>query len=168
MAFSCHDLIEIRPSEFGRGLFAKRSIPANTIICAVTGTELNFADTLRLGERESHAIQIDRDKYILCDPPFLFSNHSCEPNCAVSSDLNYYTISDIEKDEELLWDYSTSMMERHWQMKCACGSVNCRQVIKDFDTLPQMVQQHYINIDIVMPFIQRFYSNGDSSYFSRA
>ena len=168
MAFLYADLIEIRPSKFGRGVFAKTNIPAHTIICPVTGPELNFSDTILLGDRESHSLQIDIDKYILCDPPFLFSNHSCNPNCAVSGELNFYTLKDIKADEELLWDYSTSMLERHWQMPCACGSADCRKLVRDFDLIPVNLQQQYINMNIVLPFILKNNRYQQDEYVSRA
>jgi len=147
------NFIEIRPSKFGNGLFSLGAIPAGTIVCPISGTPLNFKQTLALGERESHCIQVDTDYYILCDPPFLYSNHSCKPNCAINSDLQLYTLEDLPKNTELLWDYSTSMYERSWTMRCRCGNKNCRQVIKDFDLLPEALQQQYLKMNIVLSFI---------------
>ncbi len=153
MSSSEEDLFEIRSCRFGKGLFALRKIPANTVVCKITGQEFFFFDTLKLGERESHAMQIDVDKYILCDSPFLYSNHSCEPNCAVNENVEFYTLTEVEKDQELLWDYSTSMLERHWTMRCACDAKNCRKLITDFDLLPPSIQQNYIRKKLVLPFI---------------
>lgn len=153
MAFLQKDLVEIRACRLGRGLFAMKDIPANTVICTIGGPLLSFAETIALGERESHALQIEKDSYILCDPPFLYSNHSCDPNCAISPDLLYYTLYDVAEGEELVWDYSTSMLERHWQMKFACGTGCCRGMITDFYLLPETVQQKYINMNMALPFI---------------
>lgn len=80
-------LIEIRPSRFGNGLFSLVDIPAGTITCAVAGVQLSFEETLMLGTKEGHCIQIEIDRYILCDPLLLYSNHSCEPNCGINSEL---------------------------------------------------------------------------------
>lgn len=146
-------LLDIRNSKFGKGLFATKCIAANTIVCTVTGTPLTFHQTIELQERESHCLQIEHDQYILCDPPFLYSNHSCEPNCALNAKLQLYTLHDIEKDEELVWDYSTSMLERHWTMQCACGAASCRKIITDFDLLPEYLQATYLQRGIVLPFI---------------
>ena len=147
------NLIEIRPSQFGNGLFSLNDITAGTTICPITGIVLNFKQTLTLGERESHCIQVEIDRYILCDPPFLYSNHSCKPNCAINDHLQLYTLYDIPKNAELLWDYSTSMYERSWTMSCNCGNKNCRKVIRDFDLLPEGLQQRYLKMNIVLPFI---------------
>src|SRR5215213_4720535 len=102
-------LLAIRKSKFGKGLFTTRNITANTLLCAVTGPLLRFHETIKLNERESHCLQIEQDQYILCDPPFLYSNHSCEPNCGLNAQLQLFALRDLKKGEELFWDYSTSM-----------------------------------------------------------
>ena len=146
-------MISIQESKFGKGLYAAVDIPKNTIVTRVTGAPMNFAQTLELNERESHTLQIGPDQYILCDPPFLYSNHSCEPNCGLTPELEVRTLRDIKQGEELLWDYSTSMLERHWTMPCNCGSRNCRRLVTDFDLLPEQLQNKYIRLNIVLPFI---------------
>lgn len=146
-------MINIQQSKFGKGLFASVDIPKNTVITRVTGRPMNFADTVALKEKESHTLQTGIDQYILCDPPFLYSNHSCEPNCGLTPNLELKTLRNIRQGEELLWDYSTSMLERHWTMKCNCGSAGCRGLITDFDLLPEQLQQKYIRLNIVLPFI---------------
>jgi uncharacterized protein len=149
-------IIEIRQSRFGKGLFAKKDIAPETIVCKVTGKELNFQQTLLLAEKESHSLQIDFDKYILCDPPFLYSNHSCNPNCGVTRNLELFALKKLNKGEELCWDYSTSMLERHWTMKCFCGEKNCRHVVTDFDLLPKNLQNKYLELNIAFSFIAHF------------
>lgn len=147
--------LAIRNSKFGKGLFAKKDIPANTVICTVTGPELSFDESIGLGERESHSLQIDKDKYILCQPPFLYSNHSCEPNSGLNANFELVSLRKIKAGEEIFWDYSTSMLERHWTMNCLCGAKNCRKTVTDFDLLPEEVQADYLNKKIVLPFIMQ-------------
>jgi hypothetical protein len=150
---SQENLIDIRASVFGLGVFAAQKIAPGIPVCSITGKQISFKETLLLGERESHAIQIGIDKYILCEPPFLFSNHSCQPNCGINSHLELFTLREIEQGEELFWDYSTSMLEQHWTMDCACANSNCRKIITDFDLLPSQLQQQYIKMNIVLPYI---------------
>ncbi|HEU0064786.1 MAG TPA: SET domain-containing protein [Flavisolibacter sp.] len=150
------NLMEVKNSRFGLGLFAKQFIPAGTILCKITGKELSFEDTVHLSEKESYTLQIDFDKYIYCEPPFLYSNHSCNPNCAVNSSVELFALKNIKANQELFWDYSTSMLERHWTLKCACGEKNCRKIITDFDLLPQKLQSKYLQLNIVFPFIVHF------------
>lgn len=150
------DSIEIRESRFGKGLFAKNDIDEGTILCKATGKELNFEETILLVEKESHTLQIDFHKYILCDAPFLYSNHSCNPNCGVNQNFELFALKKIRAGEELFWDYSTSMLERHWTMPCACGEKNCRKIVNDFDFLPKDLQEKYLELNIVLPFIVHF------------
>jgi uncharacterized protein len=145
--------LAIRKSKFGKGLFVTQNLTPGTILCTVTGPLLNFEQTLTLQERESHCLQIEQDQYILCDPPFLYSNHSCEPNCGLNARLQLVALRDLYGGEELFWDYSTSMLERHWTMACKCGSVHCRKLITDFDLLPENLQAKYLQQEIVLPFI---------------
>ena len=150
------ELVEIRDSKFGKGLFAKKKISAGSVVCSIPFHKaLDFKATVELNE-ESHALQIDFDKYILCEPPFLYSNHSCNPNCGINGNFEMVALKNIKAGEELFWDYSTSMLERHWTMRCACGEKNCRKIITDFDLLPQKLQMKYLDQQIVFPFIAHF------------
>jgi len=90
-------LVEIKRSKFGRGLFAKKNIAAGTVICKISGPPLNFNDTVELKEKESHTLQVDVDKYIYCNIPFLFSNHSCNPNCGINEYMEMLTLYEINK-----------------------------------------------------------------------
>jgi hypothetical protein len=59
-------------------------------------------------------------------------------------------------------------MERHWQMQCNCGAATCRKIIKDFDLLPVSLQQEYIHMNIVLPFVLLNSSYQQDEYESRA
>lgn len=145
--------IEVSNSKFGKGLFASGKITSHMPLCSIKGRYISFKETLLLGEHESHSIQVGNDDYILCEPPFLYTNHSCNPNCGINNRLELISLKDIDAGEELFWDYSTSMLERHWTMKCKCGSLNCRKRITDFDLLPLTLQDEYLKLNIVLPFI---------------
>jgi uncharacterized protein len=148
-------IIEIRRTKFGKGVFATGHIPKGTILFSVDPgwKRLHFRDTTKLGDRESHALQIGIDEYILLEPPVLCVNHSCNPNCGFNDQLQLVTIKNIFPAEELFWDYSTSMFEQSWVMKCSCGSSLCRNEVKDFDSLPHELQQKYLKMNIVLSFI---------------
>jgi len=150
-----NQLTEIRPTKFGKGVFAIAPIQKGTNLFTVEHTwlHLKFDDTKRLGRKESYALQIGIDDYILLRPPVLCLNHSCDPNCGFNSQLQLRTVKNIKPGEELFWDYSTSMFEHSWSMKCNCGTALCRKEIKDFDLLPHELQDKYLKMNIVLPFI---------------
>jgi uncharacterized protein len=145
--------VRIEKSRFGKGLFADETILSKSVILCFTGEFVTFQDTLQMGESECYPVQIDDNKYIDLGEPAKFINHSCTPNCGLNERLELIAITTIKHGEELFWDYSTSMLERGWKMQCGCGEPHCRQVIQDFDFLPNSIQEKYIAINIVQPYI---------------
>ncbi|RPJ09772.1 MAG: SET domain-containing protein-lysine N-methyltransferase [Spirochaetaceae bacterium] len=147
--------VSVDTSKFGKGLFSKRPFRPGDVIFTFTGKKINFLDTIRLGEIESYPIQIEKDLYLHPDEPYCFINHSCDPNCGINDNLELVAIKNIQTGEELFFDYSTSMLERHWEMDCLCNTSKCRKVIKDFDFLPHETRIKYISLNIVQPFIKQ-------------
>ncbi len=146
----------IKPAKFGRGLFAAEPIPAGTVIGIATGPTINFATACKKNIRECDTLQIGPDRYLDLPDPLRLTNHSCSPNCGLRN-LEFITLRDLAPGEEILWDYSTSMDEHYWTMTCLCGSPTCRGVIEDFRLLPPTLQQHYLALGIVLPFIAEQY-----------
>ncbi len=145
--------INVKNSETGKGVFAAETIPAGTVLFKIEGKHLSFEETLALEENESYCLQVGLKKYIAMHYPVFLINHSCNPNCGINEWLEFFTLREIQKKEELRWDYSTSMLERHWVMECRCGEKNCRKVVRDFDLLPTDTQKKYLDFGIVLPFI---------------
>ena len=139
----------------GKGLFTTIDLPKNSGLFKITGRPITFEQTLKLGSKECYSLQIGIDKYIIPHYPFCFSNHSCNPNCGITRNMEFVTLRNILKGEELYGDYSTSMLERHWEMICECGAKDCRHIIRDFDLLPFNLQEKYIDLKIVLPFITK-------------
>ena len=55
-------------------------------------------------------------------------NHSCNPNCEVLDDnkkLWIFAMSNIEKNEELTYDYGFSFDKDYKQYVCKCGAKDC-------------------------------------------
>lgn len=144
---------KIEEGKFGKKVVATRSIKTGETICSFTGVAIDYQKTLTLGNKESFAFQTGANLYILLDEPGRYFNHSCDPNCGVTPDKKLIALQDIMPNEELCWDYSTSMLEHHWTMECKCGTKLCRKVIRDFDTLPLCIQQKYIRLNVVQGFI---------------
>jgi len=143
----------VKNSETGKGVFAAAIIPAGTVLFKIEGKHLSFEETVALEENESYCLQVDLKEYIAMHYPEFLINHSCNPNCGINARLELFSLREIQKDEELRWDYSTSMLERHWIMECRCGEKNCREVVRDFDLLPEETQKKYLEQGIVLPFI---------------
>lgn len=146
-------MIRIDNTDKGKAIRSTRKIPKGTVISIFTGKPIDYKETLELDEKESFALQQGSDSYLLLDEPYCYYNHSCEPNCGLNMQLELFALTDIADGTELRYDYSTTMLERHWTMPCSCGAPSCRKIIKDFDTLPAELQERYIRLGIVQRFI---------------
>jgi hypothetical protein len=85
----------------------------------------------------------------------VFVNHSCAPNTGIRNDWDLVALRDIPQGEEIRYDYSTSLDEKSFTMRCRCGAPGCRQVVTDFAELPAAVQDYYLCRRLVMSFIVR-------------
>src|ERR1035437_2450050 len=151
-------MVTVLQSKFGKGLFAIHDIKSGTRILKITGQVISKSEALSLGNLECYPLQIALDKYIapfpLSNNLWGFANHSCDPNCGIKEDKYLIAIRDIKAGEELLYDYSTTMLEKHWTMPCYCGSPACRTIVGDFDLLPIDIQQKYYKLGVILQFIK--------------
>jgi hypothetical protein len=82
-------------------------------------------------------------------------NHSCEPNTGLvfsEGALDLVAIRPIAEGEELSWDYSTTLLNDNWSMRCACGTPKCRGIVGDFLSLPAPTREAYREKGIVAPY----------------
>ena len=145
----------ITDSPLGFAAFALRDIRKGELICTFSGRPLTYEESIAKGKDESFSLQVSEKSYIFLDAPGKYINHSCEPNCGIFAGLTLIAVKDITANQQITYDYSTTMMERHWEMPCSCGSRNCRGLVTDFDLLPAHLQASYIRMGIVQPFILR-------------
>ena len=117
----------------GLGVFATAPIPRGTLVITHRGIERE----LTFVPEDMRAMQIGPGLW-LCqdvdnDSPDNYLNHSCEPNVGFTQGtLSMYALRDIATGEEILWDYSTSMNEAGWRVKCYCGAPTCRGEIRSY------------------------------------
>lgn len=137
----------------GSAMFAGQDIKEGEEILRFVGRRITFEEAVAKGERQSDTLQIGDDLYLDLEEPGRSVNHSCDPNAGIADDLRLVAIRDIEKGEEIRFDYSTTMAEDYWTMECHCGSASCRGVVKDFKDLPHDLQQKYLELGVVERFI---------------
>ena len=118
-----------------RGLFASKNIKKGTKIIHYIGKIITKKQT-------ENNPKFDNDKAIYLfnlnnrydlDGDFTYNtarliNHSCDPNCEVEGKglkLWISSIKDINKNEELTYDYGFSFDENYKDFPCKCGSKNC-------------------------------------------
>jgi hypothetical protein len=145
--------MSVRDCAFGRGLFADRRYEPGETILYFEGRRVTADEAAVLDADECYLIQLGRNSYLDPDPPGRFVNHGCDPNAAIRDDFVLVALRAIELDEEILFDYSTTMSEGDWTMECRCGSPACRGRILDFGELPEALQERYLALGVVQRFI---------------
>lgn len=138
---------EVRRSTIqGRGAFATRDIRRGERIGEYRGERISWEEADSRYDDESqerhHTFLFEVDDETVIDAGVRGSgvkyiNHSCDPNCeAVIEDGRVFidAIRPIRKGQELFYDYSYVLDERHTpavkkRYPCWCGSKNCRGTI---------------------------------------
>ena len=147
----------IKNCRFGRGLFATRNIRKGDHILTMSGPIISQEQVdIKPDKEQVNALQIDEERYIDLQEPGVLGNHSCNPNAGLQEDTKLIAIKDIALDEEITYDYS-STVDGGWTMPCACGEKECRKKVKDFKLLPKEVQNNYLETGIVQKYIREKY-----------
>jgi len=146
-------LVAINKCDVGLGLFSIRNIRRGERIFVFSGRIIPTSEA-KHPEISAYTLQIGMDSFI--DPEQglgRFINHSCHPNAGIIESNIVIALQNIPINTEVRFDYSTTMLERNWTMKCACGVTQCRKIIQDFDLLPLELQKFYLEKGIVQDFI---------------
>ena len=113
----------------GKGVFAGRNFKKGEIVLKWdVSHELTPKQFKELPQGKKKYVTCLKGRYILMQPPEKYVNHSCEANTSAS---NFCDIARraIKKGEEITANYSeTGALE---PMKCNCGSIRCKGIIKN-------------------------------------
>jgi SET domain-containing protein len=127
----------------GKGIFALRDIRKGEIISTFTGPRVKLE---RLDEFPpevvDHLFNVGTDEYLMAREPEVRTNHSCDPNAGIVRDVCLIAMRDIQKDEEITFDYSI-IIDDDWALECRCGSPLCRKIIGKFRDLPLEIKEKY-------------------------
>jgi SET domain-containing protein len=128
----------------GRGLFANTPLDAGRIVIRLGGRLVATAELERL-IRESAAyvdtLTVVEDTHLVLPPGTMvhFGNHSCDPNLWHVGSYEIATRRRVEVGEELTIDYATNTGAPNFSMRCSCGALGCRRVIRSDDwRLPEL------------------------------
>jgi uncharacterized protein len=151
----------------GKGLFAGKKIKKGETICFMKGDLIDIHEMIgRVDnkiENGSDPLGVDNETYMDIDEPYRSANHSCSPNSFIRGRNELVALKKIEKDEEITFDYSTTMNDNKkiikqssgelWTMKCKCKTKNCRGIVDQFKTLPKKTKDFYIKNKFAPDFI---------------
>ena len=138
----------------GFGIVASKRIRRGEKILEFPG-ELVFQEEVR---NPNAALQLDGNLFLESHGSIDENlNHSCDPNCYVDfRQLILVALKEIQKGEELTFDYNTSeydLIDQGCSFTCLCGSLNCVGEVKGFRYLPV---DHKKKIEpFLSPFLKR-------------
>jgi hypothetical protein len=141
--------IAIRRNIKGIGVYALRPFKKGEKIVKFTGRKYSDVFHYRRGTI-TDPLQVGPKSYIDLYHPGIDFNHSCDPNAGLKGVMTLFAIKNIKRNEEITFDYSTTMDE---SFICHCGAKSCRGIMMDFFGLPKKVQQYYFKLGALQDFI---------------
>lgn len=135
---------EIRgTNKYGNGVYALEKIKEGELIMLLDGEFINEKDCDERIEkgllRNDDPLQIEDDKYLILDEKSIAFNHSCDPNAGLKDRSTLFALRDIEIDEEITYDYSTTVGPLNFSFttmkNCLCGSKKCRSELGNVLTI---------------------------------
>lgn len=124
----------------------------------MTGPEINLREFFDKYEIvECNPLQISSDTFIDLIEPYNCFNHSCNPNAGIRNNGILFALRDINLGDEIMYDYSTTVDDVIWNMECACLEKNCRKIIGDFQSLPHVQKEFYLQLGALSSHIKNTY-----------
>ncbi len=123
------DIIVKKSKIHGNGVFANRDFKKGEVVIKYNLKRLTKEEFENLSEAEKHYTSYKNGKYFLFLPPARYVNHSCEANTNPMNESDI-AIRDIKKGEEITADYTKENVP-NLNMKCNCGSKNCKGIINN-------------------------------------
>jgi SET domain-containing protein len=144
----------------GKGSFAPEDIKKGTKILTFQGETIDLKELLRRiksgEEKADNPLQIDDTKYLDLNDNSIYINHSCNPNTAFRGVADLVAIKDIEKEEEITFDYSSTVGKNvDWTMECNCGAYNCRKKIGNVLSIPREDLEKYYEEGGLQDYIRK-------------
>jgi uncharacterized protein len=145
--------IDVKFGQFGLGIVARRRFGTGQHILQFSGNLIHESKLVALGDDAHYALQVGTCEFLDLDLPGRLVNHSCEPNAALKDDLQLVAIRNIAIEEEIAYDYSTTLLNDDWSMVCLCANPLCRKIVSSFETLPSDLRDEYLKRGLLPRFI---------------
>lgn len=150
--------VRMGANRHGKAVFAIDSLKPGEHVIEFSGAITDRKDLPYPYEAcEDRFLQIGPNTYMGASGSFDdYINHSCDPNCGLKFEgerIWVTAIRAIAKNEEITFDYSTSMDEDEWELDCNCKTPGCRGSVGDFKNLPKAVQDKYIALGVIPEYL---------------
>jgi SET domain-containing protein len=122
----------------GKGAFAIKAIPAKKKLGNMGGEIISYKEAQKRVKKQSgnvlFMVEFDHEDIALDastnSNELRFINHSCDPNTYMRrayQKVEFYTLRQVKKGEELTCDYGET--HHDGKLPCKCGAGNCRKYI---------------------------------------
>ena len=148
------DLEVLRSSIHGLGVFLKKGVKKGGRVAYLQGRVV-YKHNKSKSDALANSSWVGLSKRTWVDPayPFKYLNHSCNPSASIKGKVTIVALKDMNPGDEVTLDYSTIEGDPLWEMKCGCGSKDCRKVIRSIEFLPKRVFDKY------RPYIPSYFRN---------
>lgn len=152
-----------------KGCYATYPIAAGDLICVFDGpffSKEEMVARVRSGiERNGDdPLEIGVDAYLDMDEPYIFFNHSCDPNAVLAGVSDLIALRAIKPGDEITFDYSINVCgENPYVMtfQCECGARRCRRRIAGVSSIPIEQLRTYYNAgglqDYIRPEVEQLF-----------
>ncbi len=159
--------LEVRDTKkYGKGVFAKENIKKGDHVWKMIGDKVSLEECwkrINSGDEDlTDPLQIALEEYLDLEDFSRLFNHNCEPNLGVKNQSDLFAIKDIEKGEELTFDYSTTVGPNiplsEWTMVCGCDSKKCRKVIGNINSISESDLNFYKNSGFLPDYLKKYFN----------
>lgn len=121
----------------GQAVFAITNIRKDTVVISSKLEKV-------VPNRDKYSLELN-GKHIIMNEPAVLVNHSCDPNCMLvpnqAGAFDFIAIRDIQRREEITFDYESIESEITAFSTCLCEAKNCRgQMNTNKKTLQPMLE----------------------------
>lgn len=155
-----NDKLAIKDSSIsGKGSFARKKFKCGEYITTLDGIEFTpkeIEKAIAAGIiSPDDPLQIKNDLFLILNNSSKKINHSCNPNTGIRNRSDLYAITDINVDDEITFDYSTTVgTNTKWEMDCCCNANTCRKKIRNILSISQETRNHYYKLNLLPDFIK--------------
>ncbi len=156
--------LEVREGRTGKGVFACGLINPGEVLLQFCGpvTRLENVPHPML----NYVVRVERSLYLIPEPPTMYVNHSCEPNCWINDKFEIVSRQTILPGDELTISYNRiSALEDQdwgdfwhdaWTFPCSCGTWRCIGLVDRYlvdEVVPEApeLKLHHIHSKGIFP-----------------
>lgn len=129
-----------------RGLFAREFIAKGELLAVFGGKVVTYEELREVPyEIRRLSLQVAEDFYLLSitETEADWVNHSCTPNAGLNGQIMLVAMRDIQRGEEITFDYAMSDGTPYDEFDCMCGSLDCRGYVSGNDWRLPELQRRY-------------------------